>query len=612
MQYSVPRDQRPGEGGRSMSDWICAKCGVQNFRRREVCFKCSGPRTEFDASNDPGDELSTHPTNTVLLSGLDPLTTEDAVLNILGPTTKLPLKSVRVARDAATSVSRGVCYVEMNSVVDAMFLHNQLLARPPVIDGRTVEVGYHKQPGHQLDRCASANNAAANSALAAAQWTNKSSGGGEARSEAPRKFTDAEYNKMAEYSANLYAKSDEERKSYIEYYRKYYREGGDTAPALAALQAKALGPDLGTVVVNGVEYQKYPPPDVASYKYDDTSGYYYDKVSSLYYDANSQYYFNPKNSKFCYWDSGHSTFLPAPEGEGGQDKTAKDEKKEKKSAKKIQKDMEKWARKQEARKEREEVKKEEVKGGVGGGGGGKATEDIAFAILQRKEREGSTSLPGIQGYGSEEEEGGGGGGCGVEEEGVEVAELQLADWEGLACLLCARKFQTREKLQKHNTMSDLHTKNLEEWRRGRRQTGAGREDSLAKAQAIAKEEEAQYRDRAKERRKKFGKEDPAPENKFKEKYMAAMADSAAATPQADQAPKLDETNLGNRMLQKMGWKAGLGLGKSNQGRTENIDVQQRMNLSGLGTSQPSLGPNDSYKDIAKKTLFNRYNDTDPA
>ena len=28
---------------------------------------------------------------------------------------------------------------------------------------------------------------------------------------------------MAEYSANLYAKSDEERKSYIEYYRKYYR-----------------------------------------------------------------------------------------------------------------------------------------------------------------------------------------------------------------------------------------------------------------------------------------------------------------------------------------------------------------------------------------------------
>lgn len=191
--------------------------------------------------------------------------------------------------------------------------------------------------------------------------------------------------------------------------------------------------------------------------------------------------------------------------------------------------------------------------------------------------------------------------------GMEVAELQLTDWGSLACLLCARQFQTREKLQKHNTMSELHTKNLEEWRRGRK---GG--DSLAKAQAIAKEEEAQYRDRAKERRNKFGKEEPAPEDKFKAKYMAAMADVAGSTPQAEAAPKLDETNVGNRMLQKMGWKAGLGLGKSNQGRTENIDVQQRMNLSGLGTSQPTLGPNDSYKDIAKKTLWNRYNDMDPA
>ena len=88
----------------STSHRICAKCGVQNFRRRDACFKCSGPRTEFDANNEAEDEVcgpleryalaqlhilhdyielnlqvSTHPTNTVLLSGLDALTTEDAV-----------------------------------------------------------------------------------------------------------------------------------------------------------------------------------------------------------------------------------------------------------------------------------------------------------------------------------------------------------------------------------------------------------------------------------------------------------------------------------------------------------------------------------------------------
>merc|ERR1719239_179145 len=71
-------------------------------------------------------------------------------------------------------------------------------------------------------------------------------------------FTDEELDKMAEYSANLYAKSDEEKKSFVEYYRKYYSDGGDAAPALAALQAKAKSPDLGMVTVNGIEHQKYP------------------------------------------------------------------------------------------------------------------------------------------------------------------------------------------------------------------------------------------------------------------------------------------------------------------------------------------------------------------
>ena len=245
-------------------------------------------------------------------------------------------------------------------------------------------------------------------------------------SSSDRKFTEEELDKMAEYSANLYAKSDEEKKSFVDYYRKYYSEGGDAAPALAALQAKAKSPDLGMVTVNGIEYQKYPPPEVSKYQFDETSGYYYDKISTLYYDATSQYYFNPKNSKFCYWDAEHSTFLPAPETEGGGAPPVKDAKATKdvkgKSAKKIQKDMEKWARKQESKKEKEALRSGAIApaqsssssntpstplGGpcwASSGDAGlnlqvekKATEDLAFSILQQKEREsreGSTGLPG--------------------------------------------------------------------------------------------------------------------------------------------------------------------------------------------------------------------------
>ena len=125
---------------------------------------------------------------------------------------------------------------------------------------------------------------------------------------------------------------------------------------------------------------------------------------------------------------------------------------------------------------------------------------------------------------------------------IKVAELQLTDWGSLACLLCARQFQTREKLQKHNTMSDLHTKNLEEWR-SRRGKDLGGKSQYQDQQ----DQTYQYKDRAKERRKKFGKEELPPENKFKDKYMAAMADVAASgAPTGADAPKLDDSNLGNR------------------------------------------------------------------
>ena len=116
----------------------------------------------------------------------------------------------------------------------------------------------------------------------------------------------------------------------------------------------------------------------------------------------------------------------------------------------------------------------------------------------------------------------------------------MTDWGSLACLLCARQFQTREKLQKHNTMSDLHTKNLEEWR-------SRRGKDLGKSQQQDQDQAYQYKDRAKERRKKFGKEELPPENKFKDKYMAVMADVAASgAPAGADAPKLDDSNLGNR------------------------------------------------------------------
>ena len=74
----------------------------------------------------------------VLLRGLDGLSTEDSVLSYLMRITSLPIKGIKIGRDRLTNTSRGICYVEMNSVADAMYLHNQLLGEPPTIDDKLV------------------------------------------------------------------------------------------------------------------------------------------------------------------------------------------------------------------------------------------------------------------------------------------------------------------------------------------------------------------------------------------------------------------------------------------------------------------------------------------
>lgn len=71
-----------------------------------------------------------------------------------------------------------------------------------------------------------------------------------------------------------------------------------------------------------------------------------------------------------------------------------------------------------------------------------------------------------------------------------IAEMMdnLVDWTKLACLLCKRQFNNKETLVKHQQMSDLHKQNLDAWKK-------------VNTPAV-------YRDRAKERRQKFGDSEP--------------------------------------------------------------------------------------------------------
>ena len=86
----------------------------------------------------------------------------------------------------------------------------------------------------------------------------------------------------------------------------------------------------------------------------------------------------------------------------------------------------------------------------------------------------------------------------------------------------------------------------------------GSEDSLASM--------LQYRDRAKERREKHGIS--APPLREHEKATSSAASISQSAPEKP----IGRKNVGNKLMQAMGWKEGEGLGRSKQGITAPISV----------------------------------------
>ncbi|XP_061470393.1 RNA-binding protein 10 isoform X2 [Rhineura floridana] len=372
-------------------------------------------------------------------------------------------------------------------------------------------------------------------------------------------------------------------------------------------------------------YTQYPVPDVSTYQYDESSGYYYDPLTGLYYDPNSQYYYNAQTQQYLYWEGERRTYVPASDqasdshkdgsgsaGGSGKEGKEKKEKHKTKTAQQIAKDMERWARSLNKQKEnfknsfqpvssiREDERRES------------ATADAGYAILEKKgalaERQHSgmdlSKLAGddrlspprglVAAYSGESDS---------EEEQEKAAdrEEKLTDWHKLACLLCRRQFPSKEALIRHQQLSGLHKQNLEIHRRAHL--------SEQELEALEKNDiEMKYRDRAAERREKYGVPEP-PEPK-KRKYSAVTP----ATVDFEQPTRdgLGSDNIGSRMLQAMGWKEGSGLGRKKQGIVAPIEAQTRVRGSGLGARGSSYGAvaSESYREALHKTMLTRFNESE--
>ena len=139
------------------------------------------------------------------------------------------------------------------------------------------------------------------------------------------------------------------------------------------------------------------------------------------------------------------------------------------------------------------------------------------------------------------------------------------------CVLCRRKFADLDKLQKHERLSALHRDNLAK--------KAAADAAVVDAARQKQESEASYRDRSKERRMMYGPH-VAPDSSHAEALLAhSLGGSAASVAEVIRPEEtLNDTNVGNRLLQKMGWNSGESLGRagaqsnSTDGSATKIDV----------------------------------------
>uniref|UniRef100_A0A7R9W9B1 G-patch domain-containing protein n=1 Tax=Pseudictyota dubia TaxID=2749911 RepID=A0A7R9W9B1_9STRA len=161
------------------------------------------------------------------------------------------------------------------------------------------------------------------------------------------------------------------------------------------------------------------------------------------------------------------------------------------------------------------------------------------------------------------------------------------------CLLCRRKFASLEKLRQHERVSALHKQNLAKKKAAAEEEAKkkkeGSNGTSTAAVTAPPSPAVDYRDRAKERRALFGPDAAAGAKPDEEPVVLGPdLDRARAVASAEVvAPheSLGESNIGNKMLQKLGWKRGGALGRE----------QQQQDLADGGVGVGSVNAKDTLK-----------------
>ncbi|KAL0261618.1 hypothetical protein SLS55_003048 [Diplodia seriata] len=153
----------------------------------------------------------------------------------------------------------------------------------------------------------------------------------------------------------------------------------------------------------------------------------------------------------------------------------------------------------------------------------------------------------------------------------------LVSFEEGKCYLCGRVFKG-DTLKAHLEKSELHKKNLmnqEEIAAGWERLKKAHPDTVVPTVAPPSPPK-EFRDRAKERRKQFGR-------------TAPPAKGSSSRPKARSPSPAPEPSIGAKLLAKAGYTAGSGLGASGSGITAPVEAQMYRQGVGLGAEGGKIG-----------------------